>query len=515
MTPPLLLRARTGAVSLALLLGLLVPAGLQVRAQEAPTVQEAATPAPGGEAAETGDAGDVAEVGEAVERILDAAGEPDAASAARASIDVAAAAAEREALPRPEALRTALRPLRLEALEAQVEKMIARIAEVDTQLAELEIEARDTEGDAKVDILARATALRDLKAALIERAEVALTALDAKGGDSDQARLYLKAISGIELDTSDVSGAWITVRQWITSPEGGIKWGLNVVQFLVLLLAFWILARIVGSILSAALSRSKNASSLLKAFLVGLTRKVIVLIGLVVAAGALGVNVTPVVAAIGAAGLVIGLALQGTLSNFASGILILLYRPFDVGDAVTAGGVTGKVEAMSLMSSTFSTFDNQVMIVPNNEIWNGVITNITGRDTRRVDMTFGISYADDIDKARQLLLDIVSSHPKTLDDPAPVVKLHEMADSSVNFVVRPWSKTSDYWDVLWDVTAEVKRRFDAEGISIPFPQRDVHVYQVERKPTATADTGQTDGNSDGNVDGHGDAIGETGTRLQV
>ena len=219
------------------------------------------------------------------------------------------------------------------------------------------------------------------------------------------------------------------------------------------------------------------ASQLLVNFLGKFVKQVVMLIGLIVALSALEVNIGPLLAAVGAAGFVIGFALQDTLSNFASGLLILAYRPFDVGDVIEAAGVSGLVDSVSLFSTHIRTFDNKVMIVPNNDIWGGTITNATASDTRRVDMTFGIGYEDDIDKARTVLETLLKEHELVLDDPAPVVKLHELADSSVNFVCRPWVKTADYWTVYWDITRAVKDQFDVNGISIPFPQRDVHVYQ--------------------------------------
>ncbi|MGD9314872.1 MAG: mechanosensitive ion channel, partial [Desulfobacterales bacterium] len=190
------------------------------------------------------------------------------------------------------------------------------------------------------------------------------------------------------------------------------------------------------------------------------------------------INIGPLLAAIGAAGFIIGFALQGTLSNFAAGIMILIYRPFDVDDLVDIGGTLGKVDAMTIVSTTLKTVDNQIVVLPNNMIWGDKIINITGSDIRRVDMVFGIGYGDDIAKAQKILEEILRNHEATLKDPEPMVKVHELGDSSVNFVVRPWVKTDDYWDVYWDVTRKVKERFDAEGVSIPFPQRDVHMHQV-------------------------------------
>jgi small conductance mechanosensitive channel len=201
------------------------------------------------------------------------------------------------------------------------------------------------------------------------------------------------------------------------------------------------------------------------------------LIGFAIALTALEIDITPILAAIGAAGFIIGFALQGTLSNFASGLMILINRPFDEGDVVEAGGVTGTVKAMNLVSTTFRTFDNQTIHVPNNSIWGSVITNITANDTRRVDMQFGIGYEDDFEEAERIIRDVVDSHELVLKDPEPAVVLHELADSCVNIVCRPWVNTSDYWKVKTEVTRRVKQRFDEAGISIPFPQRDVHVYQ--------------------------------------
>jgi len=157
--------------------------------------------------------------------------------------------------------------------------------------------------------------------------------------------------------------------------------------------------------------------------------------------------------------------------------MVLLYRPYDVGDMIDcAGGVFGKVSEMSLVSTTILTIDNKTLIVPNSKIWGGVITNVTAQRIRRVDLVFGIGYADDIPKAEEILASIVADHPKVLDDPEPVVKLSNLGDSSVDFIVRPWCARDDYWDVYWELTREVKLRFDREGVSIPFPQRDVHFY---------------------------------------
>ena len=201
----------------------------------------------------------------------------------------------------------------------------------------------------------------------------------------------------------------------------------------------------------------------------------IVIIGLVMGMGYLGVSVGPLVAALGAAGLAVALALQGTLSNFASGVMILLFRPFDEGDFVEIGGVSGSVKSLSLVSTELRTGDNKRVVVPNGTVWGETITNYSSTGTRRVDLVFGIGYGDDIGKAKKVLKKVVEDHDDVLDDPDPVIEVHELADSSVNFVCRPWVKSGDYWKVYWDLTREVKEKFDEAGISIPFPQMDVHV----------------------------------------
>jgi small conductance mechanosensitive channel len=201
----------------------------------------------------------------------------------------------------------------------------------------------------------------------------------------------------------------------------------------------------------------------------------VLIIGILLGLSQVGISLGPLLAGLGVAGFVIGFALQDSLSNFASGMMILSYRPFDVGDVVEAGGVFGKVSHMSLVNTTIMTFDNQTLVVPNNKIWGDVIKNVTSQRTRRVDLVFGISYSDDIPRTEALLREILAADERVLTDPEPMVRLNELADSSVNFIVRPWVKTDDYWDVYWDVTREVKLRFDEADVSIPFPQTDVHL----------------------------------------
>jgi small conductance mechanosensitive channel len=182
-------------------------------------------------------------------------------------------------------------------------------------------------------------------------------------------------------------------------------------------------------------------------------------------------------AGLGIAGFIVGFALQDTLGNFASGAMILIYRPFDVDDYVEITGASGLVKRMNLVSTTITTFDNQTLVVPNSKIWGDVIKNVTQQKVRRVDLEFGIGYEDDIPKAERILAEAAAEHELVLDSPETNVRVHSLGDSSVNLILRPWVKTEDYWTVYWDLTREVKLRFDREGVTIPFPQRDVHLYR--------------------------------------
>ena len=258
--------------------------------------------------------------------------------------------------------------------------------------------------------------------------------------------------------------------------DNGPRILVRLLTIVLILLVFWIVARLTKRFIGKVLDRTKiSTSKLLKEMVVSMAGRVVMVVGIIVVLSQMGINLGPILAGLGIAGFIVGFALQDTLSNFAAGAMILAYRPFDVGDIVEAAGITGRVRDMNLVSTRILTLDHQTLIVPNSKIWGDVIRNVTAQPRRRVDMVFGISYEDEIPKAEAVLSEIVLAHPKVLEDPEPVVKVHTLNDSSVDFIVRPWAETDHYWDVYWDITREVKMRFDREGISIPYPQRDVHL----------------------------------------
>ena len=248
-----------------------------------------------------------------------------------------------------------------------------------------------------------------------------------------------------------------------------------IMALLIFIIGKWAVNKIV-SIFGKVLRKVKGMDETLIKFLENIVYYALMIIVLLTALGKLGVETTSFLAILGAAGLAIGLALKDSLGNFASGVMIIMFKPFKVGDAVTAAGVTGNVSEVGIFNSVFITADNQKIIVPNGAITSGSITNINAYDTRRVDLVVCIGYEDDIKKTKEVLNNIVSSHEKILIDKGITIAVSELADSSVNFVLRVWVKTPDYWDVKFDLTETIKLRFDEEGISIPFPQQDVHHY---------------------------------------
>ncbi len=257
----------------------------------------------------------------------------------------------------------------------------------------------------------------------------------------------------------------------------GLAFGID----LVLALVIFFLGRFVIRLLVRALSKAmqKNAiEKTLETFICNLVSMALLVVVVIAAIGQVGIQTTSFIAIFGAAGLAVGLALQGSLSNFASGVLIVLFRPYKVGDFVEAAGISGAVDQVQILTTILKTGDNKQVIVPNSQIMDSIITNYSAHDTRRVDMVIGVGYADDLDKVRKTLAEIIAADDRILQDPAPKIAVAELAESSVNFVVRPWCATADYSAVKWDLTETIKKRFDQEGISFPFPQRDVHIYKA-------------------------------------
>lgn len=256
-----------------------------------------------------------------------------------------------------------------------------------------------------------------------------------------------------------------------------IAWGPRVIAALAILIIGFMTVKIITSLLGRAMNRARLDTTLVR-FISNFAFMLLMTLVVIFTIGKLGVDTTSFAAVIAAAGLAIGLALQGSLGNFASGVMIIGLRPFRVGDLVELNGVMGKVEAVGVFFTELTRPDNTRIVVPNGQVIDDNIINYTINGTRRIDLVAGIGYGDDIKEAKEVFERILAAHPQVLDEPAPQVAVAELADSSVNFVVRPWVQAADYWAVRCEITEQIKLELDAAGINIPFPQRDVHLHQV-------------------------------------
>lgn len=277
------------------------------------------------------------------------------------------------------------------------------------------------------------------------------------------------------MDSSQVSEG---VQTAIETASGlVIEYGLSVIGALVLFVVGRIVAGWVRSRLAAGLTRAGTDASLVP-FFSSMAYYVIIAVVVVAVLNLFGIETTSLIAVFGAAGLAVGLAMQGTLSNFASGVMLLIFRPIRVGDWVEVAGQSGSVQEISIFSTVMHTGDNIRIIIPNSQIYGDIVRNYSWNDTRRIDMTMGIGYGDDIGQAIEIIERVVKGDERVLEDPAPTIAVSELADSSVNLVVRPWCAASDYWPTRFDLTRKLKEELESGGCNIPFPQRDVHVIEM-------------------------------------
>lgn len=253
-----------------------------------------------------------------------------------------------------------------------------------------------------------------------------------------------------------------------------VPWGINISLALAVFIIGRMVAGIIVSLVEKLLAKAKMEEILIN-FISSIVSAVLTLFIIVAALDRLGVDTTSLIALMGAAGLAVGLALQGSLQNFAAGVMLIIFRPFKAGDYVDAGGTSGTVETIKIFNTVLKTPDNREVIVPNGAIYGGTITNFSARATRRIDMVFGIGYGDDIRKAKEVIKAILESDERILKDPEPLIAVGELGDNSVNFNVRPWVNSGDYWPVKFDLNERIKLAFDENGISIPYPQMDVHM----------------------------------------
>ena len=381
-------------------------------------------------------------------------------------------------------LKILTRPMTATELEVEVKAWAEKLRNQIKAVGDVEMKIKSAPAETSTkDLKTQLLELRSEELEIVKRTQLLIKECTSKGGDAQGEKTYVEAVSKLN-ETPDAASYWVavtaTLQSWLFAEDGGLKLLKNIGVAIVIMFFFWIISKFAGGVIGRVLSKHGRTSMLLINFVRRTIGGVVLLVGAALALAAVGVQVGPMVAALGAGGFIIGFALQETLGSFASGMMIMVYRPFDVDDFVKVAGETGTVKEMSLVSTKLLTPDNKVLVIPNKKAWGDTITNFTGCGVRRVDLVFGIGYEDDIQRAIDVLKEVAGQHPNVLSEPGLTVNVHELADSSVNLFCRPWVNTKDYWGVYWELTRQVKERFDSEGISFPFPQRDVHL-QTEAK----------------------------------
>ena len=276
---------------------------------------------------------------------------------------------------------------------------------------------------------------------------------------------------------TDLQGKLFEILELMT--EVVVTYGLDVIGAIIILIVGWMVSGWGRAVVKKALAKTGKIDAMVQGFAANGVKYAILIFTVLAVLDRFGVETTSFIAVLGAAGLAIGLALQGALSNLAAGVMILFFRPFKIGDFIEGAGQSGTVKSVSLFLTYLNTPDNVEVILPNTQLWNAAIKNYSFNQTRRLDLVFGIGYDDDIDQAMKLLNDILSADERCHKDPAALVVVGNLGESSVDIIVRIWCSGSDYWGLKWDLLKTVKQRFDAEGISIPYPQRDVHLINAE------------------------------------
>lgn len=411
--------------------------------------------------------------------------EDDASAATEEKADISLPAKVLQPDINIEELELRLAPLTKDELEQLADEWLQVVKFKTEQVTEAQVAMSSSEGAAKEAIREKLTKLSTERNRLFDKYSAVLNAWEKKGGDEAAIadyRAYRSSIIIEETSKADFKTLMAQVMRWLTSEDGGIQLAKDIGIVLASFIGLLIVAGLVRRFVRRWIVHVPNISNLLQAFVIGVVYWLVLAFGLMLVLAALGINITPLFALVGGASFILAFAMQDTLSNLASGLMIMIYRPFDEGDYVDVGGVAGTVKTTNIVTTTVTTPDNQIIVIPNKNVWGNIITNVTASDTRRVDLVFGISYDDSIPEALRVLEETVAAHQLVLGDPEPTIRVGELADSSVNLICRPWVKTEDYWAVYWDLTRQVKERFDAAGISIPYPQQDVHF--IEAGPAA-------------------------------
>jgi small conductance mechanosensitive channel len=346
------------------------------------------------------------------------------------------------------------------------------------EIAELQAERARNPQEGDDPRIARIVELVEERARLLERFTLVLESLERKGGDEAlvaELKAYRSSILYEETALASTRALVGSFFVWLGRSDGGLAVLQSVLIAVLALAGIVLAARFVRGFARMWIKRFTNISKLLQGFIVGAIFWIFILVGLVVVLSSVNVDITPLFAVIGGASFILAFAFQDTLGNLASGLMIMINQPFDEGDFIEVGGVGGTVKNVSIVGTTIATPDNKIIVVPNKNVWGNVIVNATASDTRRVDLVFSASYDDPIQDVLDVITQEVANHSKVLSEPAADIRATDLAASSVDFVCRPWVKAEDYWDVKTDLTRRVKEAFEREGLSMPYPQQDVHL----------------------------------------
>ncbi|WP_324826630.1 mechanosensitive ion channel family protein [Qipengyuania zhejiangensis] len=356
------------------------------------------------------------------------------------------------------------------------------------EISHLQVARARADSTASGEQLAAIVALVEERARLLERFALVIDSLERKGGDPDlvaELRAYRKAILFEETSQASFKALAGSFLEWLGRADGGIALLIRIAIAGLALLAIIFVARLLRSVARLWIGHATQLSKLLQGFIVAVLYWVFIIIGLAIVLSSVDVDITPMFAVIGGASFILAFAFQDTLGNLASGLMIMINQPFDEGDFIEVGGVGGTVRKVTMVGTTVATPDNRIVVVPNKNVWGNVIVNASASDTRRVDLVFSASYDDPIQTVLKVISEQVIAHPKVLSNPPPEIRPSELGTSAVQFVCRPWVQAADYWDVHCDLTQTVKEAFDDNGLSMPYPQQDVHVKSMSSAGSAT------------------------------
>jgi small conductance mechanosensitive channel len=363
--------------------------------------------------------------------------------------------------------------------EADVAQQQRQLEEAVQQLQE----SADAESELKNQLVVNVTELQAERTGIVDRFKVILDELQNKGGEVESYNQYIQAVSGIEIDLQDTEGLGVRLVSWLKSEEGGMRWGINLAKFTGIIIASAIAAQILGFILNQALLRFGNTSEVLRRFGVTLVKRGGVVVGVLLALTALEVSLGPILALVGGASFVLAFALQSNLGNLASGLMIMAYKPFDIGDEVKVDGIWGWIDSITLANTKITGFAGQMYTVPNNTVWNQKIENLTYGDKRKMSLFIDYDFSVDLVVVEKLLMEIMTSHPDVLDDPAPATFNWMIQDYSIQVGVSGWAETPKFWGMWHDVLQQIQERFTKEGIAIKIPKQDLRVQYTSAENT--------------------------------